>query len=186
VEAFLEKGPPEVVVVMDEAYFEYASGVADYPDSLKYHDGSRRMITTRTFSKIHGLAGLRVGYAVAAPELISPMDKVREVFNVNRVAQEAATAALGDHEHIRLSQETAEAGVAWLADELGARGIKHWPSFTNFVFVEFDRPAREVYEALLPHGVIIRPLPQGYARITVGLPEENKRLMAGLDKVLSP
>lgn len=182
-DAFLERVPKDVVLVVDEAYFEYVDD-PEYPNSLQYHDGERRIITTRTFSKIYGLAGLRVGYAISSPELIEAMDKVRLVFNVSRVGQAAARAALGDHDHVERSRETAKAGLEYLYKQLEQRDIKHWKSHTNFVFIDFGRPAREVYDALLTKGVIVRPLPGPYCRVTVGLPDENRRFIEALDEVL--
>jgi len=183
-EKFLSRVPTDVVLVVDEAYFEFVKD-SEYPNSLLYHDGQRRILTMRTFSKIYGLAGLRVGYGIGAPTLVNGIEKIREVFSVNRVAQVAATAALEDTEHLERSQDIVFQGLETAYEELDQLGVRYWKSHTNFVLVDFEKPAGPIYEAMLPHGVIIRPLPGPYARITIGTPEENKRLFAALSQVLS-
>jgi histidinol-phosphate aminotransferase len=182
-EAFLAKVPADVVLVMDEAYIEYVADPA-FPDSLRYHDGKRRIFTTRTFSKIYGLAGLRIGYGIANPEMIAALEKVRPAFNVNSIAQAAAEAALDDDAHVKKSREIAQAGIEIVTRELDKLGVRSWPSHTNFVMADVKRPAREFMEAMIKKAVIIRPVGPTLARITVGTAEQNARLLAALGAVL--
>ena len=174
--------PEEVIVVMDEAYFEYADA-NDYPDSLKLRDQRERLIVLRTFSKIYGLAGFRVGYGIGNATLLSYMNRIRAPFNVGWVSQEAAIGALDDDEFVRQSQELNREQRAYLTKELERRGFAVVPSQANFLLVDFQRPGRALYDALLREGVIVRPfaaLPS-CLRITVGTPDENSRLLAALD-----
>ncbi len=187
-EEFLARVPERVIVLADEAYFEYADP-ATFPDSLAYRSRHPRLVVTRTFSKIHGLAGLRIGYAVAPAEMAAYIHRVRAPFNVSGIAQEAALGALEDSAHVERSKALAREGKAWLRPRLQALGLSCPESQGNFVFVGVERDAGEVFQALLRKGVIVRPL-AGYGfprhvRITVGLPEENERLMAALREVLT-
>jgi histidinol-phosphate aminotransferase len=186
VERLLREVPPEVVVVMDEAYIEYADA-ADFPDSLELRGLRERLIVTRTFSKIYGLAGLRVGYAVGPPNLIDYMNRVRAPFNVSVVAQAAAIAALSDREHVANSAAHNRRERARVSQELVRLGLKVAPSQANFVLVDVGRAARPVYDALLRRGVIVRPfgnLPTSL-RITIGTAHENSRLIESLEGVIS-
>jgi histidinol-phosphate aminotransferase len=186
VERLLREVPPEVIIVMDEAYFEYATA-SDYPDSLKLRSLRERLIVLRTFSKVYGLAALRVGYAIAPAPLIDYMNRIRAPFNVTTIGQAAATAALDDGAHVEKSaalnaQESAR--VCALLEKLGVRTA---PTQANFVLADVGRPARPVYDALLRRGVIVRPfasLPTSL-RVTFGLPEENDRFLRALGEVLS-
>jgi histidinol-phosphate aminotransferase len=185
-ERLLERIPAEVVIVADEAYFEFVRD-PDYPDSLKYHDGRRMIVTLRTFSKIFGLAGLRVGYAVASPALITLLHKVRQPFNVTSLAQVGALAGMDDHEHVQRTMEVNAAGMAYLEREFKRLGIAYAPSHANFILADVG-DGRAVFDQLLRHGVIVRPvggygLPR-HVRITVGLEDENRRLVAALEAVL--
>jgi histidinol-phosphate aminotransferase len=185
-EAFLTRVPEHVVIVADEAYFEFVRD-RDYPDSLAYHDGERMIVTLRTFSKILGLAGLRVGYAVASPAMIQLLNNVRQPFNVTSLAQVAATAALDDADHVLDTLRVNAAGMAYLEGELQRLGIAYVPSHANFILAEVG-DGRAVFDRLLQLGVIIRPvggygLPR-HVRISVGLEEENRRLVAALEQVL--
>lgn len=182
---FLSKLPPEVIVVMDEAYIEYADA-PDFPDSMKLRHLRERLFVVRTFSKIYGLAGLRVGYAVGPRNLVDYVNRVRAPFNVSALAQAAAIAALDDQEHLERSRELNRRERARLTAELARLGADVAPSQANFVLADFGRPARPLYEALLRKGVIVRPfgnLPSSL-RITVGTPTENDRLLAALAEVL--
>jgi histidinol-phosphate aminotransferase len=182
----LKEVPPEVVVVMDEAYIEYASA-SDFPNSLELRSLRERLIVTRTFSKIYGLAGLRIGYAIGPSRLIDYMNRVRAPFNVSIVGQAAAIAALSDHEHVARSAAHNRAERERMSAELSALGLAVAPSQANFVLVDVGRPARPVYEALLRLGVIVRPfgnLPTSL-RITIGTQRENARLIASLREVLA-
>ncbi len=183
---FLEKVPQRVVIVADEAYFEFVRD-AEYPDSLEDHDDRRMLVTLRTFSKIFGLAGLRVGYAVARPDIVSLLNKVRQPFNVTSLGQIAVTAGMDDEEHVRNTLRVNAEGMAYLEGEFKRLGIAYVPSHANFILADVGG-GRAVYEKLLRQGVIVRPM-DGYGyprhvRISVGLSEENRKLVAALKKVL--
>ena len=192
-EAFLGSVPDNVVVVVDEAYFDYAShpatGAVDYPDTTRWVSRYPNLMVTRTFSKSYGLAGLRVGYAVSHPDLADLMNRVRPPFNVNSLALAAAEAALGDTEHLAQSAALNAAGLRQLESGFEAMGLGYIPSVGNFISVDVGRDAAPLYDALLREGVIVRPvanygMPQ-YLRVTVGRPEENARFLAALAKVLA-
>jgi histidinol-phosphate aminotransferase len=181
----LEELPPHVILVADEAYIEYVAA-PDYPDALALRAQRERLISLRTFSKSHGLAGIRVGYAVAPRALAGYLQRVRSPFNVSSIAQVAALAALGDTQHVEATRALARQGLAFLEPHLARLGVRSCPSQANFVFVDVGRPALDVYQALLRRGVIVRPIggPR-HLRITVGLPAENERLVEALEEVLS-
>jgi histidinol-phosphate aminotransferase len=184
-ERLLRELPPEVIVAMDEAYFEYGDA-PDYPDSLALRGLRERLVILRTFSKIYGLAALRVGYAIGPRDLIDYMNRVRAPFNVGSLGQEAAIAALDDGEHVEKSRRINREERARLAPALKELGLEVAPSQANFLFVDARRPAKELYDRLLRLGVIVRPfgnLPT-CMRITVGTPPENDRLLAALREVL--
>jgi histidinol-phosphate aminotransferase len=186
VEKLLREVPPEVIVVMDEAYLEYADA-ADYPDSLELRGLRERLLICRTFSKIYGLAALRVGYAVGTPQLIDYMNRVRAPFNVSSLAQAAALAALDDQDHVQTARALNQEERRRVSETLTARGLKVAPSQANFVLVDVLRPARPVYDALLKKGVIVRPfasLPTSL-RVTLGTQRENDRFLTALAEVLS-
>lgn len=183
VAAFLEAMPEETLVVFDEAYYEYVSA-SDFPDTLAEVRQGRPVAVLRTFSKIHGLAGLRVGYAVVPCDVARALERIRAPFNVNRLGQVAALAALDDREHIEESRRMNASERARLARELQAFGFSTLPSEANFLFVDVHRPAEPIYEALLEQGVIVRKGSSfgrpSALRITVGSPEQNDRLLAAL------
>jgi histidinol-phosphate aminotransferase len=185
-EAFLREVPGHVIVAVDEAYFEYADA-PDYPDSLSLRGLRERLVVLRTFSKIYGLAALRVGYAVGPPDLVDYMNRVRMPFNVGTLGQVAALAALDDSAHVEKSRTRNRAGRDELTVALRAMGVDVLPSQANFVFVDLGRPARPVYDGLLRRGVIVRPFGGAPTalRITVGTAEENARLIRALGEVLS-
>jgi histidinol-phosphate aminotransferase len=181
---FLECVPENVVIVADEAYFEFVRD-HEYPDSLEDHDGRRLIVTLRTFSKIFGLAGLRVGYAIARPDLVRMLHNVRQPFNVTSLAQVAATAGMDDQAHIARTLQVNAEGIDFLTRELRRLGIAFVPSHANFVLADVG-DGRAVYDRLLRLGVIVRPM-NGYGyprhlRISVGLPEENRRLVEALER----
>jgi len=185
-ELFLSVVPRDVVVVMDEAYAEYVEDV-NYPQSVAAASAGRNVVVLRTFSKIYGLAGLRVGYGVAPAALVELMDRVRQPFNVNSLAQVGALAALGDDDHIERSRTCNREGMAYLRQESERLGLSVVPSWANFLLIEVGDGGR-VYEELLKHGVIVRPMgvygfPR-HARVTVGTAEENERFVSALEKVL--
>ncbi len=185
-EEFLARVPEDVLIVMDEAYFEYVDDPR-YPDSLSSHAPGRALFTLRTFSKIYGLAGLRIGYGVAPPSLVELMDRVRAPFNVSSLAQAAAVAALEDPEHVERTRAMNRAGMAYFRQEFERLGLEYVPSWANFILVRVGSGTR-VYEALLRRGVIVRPMgvygfPE-HVRISIGTPEENQRCVAALEQVL--
>lgn len=184
-ERFLERVNPEVLLIVDEAYFEYV-GDADYPDSLAYHRG-RAILTLRTFSKIYGLAGLRIGYGIGAKEIIDLMHRVRQPFNVNAAAQWAALAALDDHEHVKRSLEINREGMSYLTKEIASLGLEQIPSQANFILIRVGN-GQGVFDQLLRRGVIVRPmggydLPK-YIRVTIGTMEENSRFINELRDII--
>jgi len=187
VETFMARVPDRVIVVFDEAYSEFAQG-PDFPDALHYMRDGRKVVVLRTFSKAASLAGLRVGYAVAHPDGIALMNRIRAPFNVNSLAQVAALAALEDSSHVVECLRTIEAGRAFLCQEFQALGLKYPPSRANFILVDVGRNAMEVFRGLLREGVIVRPMTsfglESALRITIGTPEENRRLVKALRKVL--
>ncbi len=182
-EAFLERVPPRVVIVVDEAYFEFVDD-PDYPNSLDYHSDERVLITLRTFSKICGLAGVRIGYGISSPEVIDALNRIRQPFNVNTLAQVGALAALDDTEHIRRTQDNNRQGLAYLRRELDRLGIEYAPSWGNFLLVKVGSG---VSQQLLSQGIIIRPMEgygyPGYARVSVGLAKENEHFIAAMKKL---
>ena len=188
-EAFLAAIPPEVITVLDEAYYEYLPPESA-PDALQFVRRDRRLLILRTFSKIYGLAGLRIGYGIAPEPLVSLLNKVREPFNTSSLAQAAALAALDDVAHVRASRAANEAGRAFLMERFRAMGLAAIPSVANFLLVDVGRPAGPVTDGLLRRGVIVRPV-GGYGfpthlRITVGTDEENRTCVAALEAVLAP
>jgi len=186
VERFLSEVPEEVIVVMDEAYFEYTDA-ADYPNCLELRGLRERLIVLRTFSKIYGLAGFRVGYAIGPAPLLGYVNRLRAPFNVGIVGQHAACVALTDVEHVERSRELNQGERQRLSRELDALGAKVTPSQANFVFCHFERPAQPLYDAMLRRGVILRPfakLPNAL-RITVGTEAQNDRMLRALTEVLS-
>jgi len=175
--------PEDVVLAVDEAYVAYARRT-DFPDALAWVGRRPGTLVLRTLSKSHGLAGLRVGYGVADAELAGLLERARHPFNVNALAQVAACAALDDDEHVRRSRENNDAGLAYLEAELAALGMETVPSDANFLLV---RAGAGTYERLLRQGVIVRPmtgfgLPE-HVRVSVGLPEENERLVKALRRL---
>jgi histidinol-phosphate aminotransferase len=186
VEAFLEKLPERVVAVFDEAYYDFAAG-PDFPDTLAHLRHGRRVVVLRTFSKMASLAGLRVGYAVADPDCIALVNRIRQPFNVNTLAQVAALAAVGDETHVQRSVAAVREGVRVVSAALDTLGVRYAPSRANFILAEFKDSTR-VYEQLLKLGLIVRPMAsfglEQALRITVGTPEENARLIGALGTVL--
>ena len=185
---FLDAVPRETLVVLDEAYLEFVDAPG-YQDALALRKRYPNLVVIRTFSKIYGLAGLRLGYGMARPEVVEFIDRVRAPFNVNHVAQAAGVAALGDVEHVERSRALVKQERPFLAAGLAALGATVVASQGNFVFADFPgRPGKELFEALLREGVVVRPM-GGYGfptaqRVTVGLHAENEKCLAALKKVL--
>ncbi len=184
---FLRSLPNHVLVLIDEAYYEYVDEPG-YPDGVAWVERFPNLIVTRTFSKIHGLAGLRLGYGVSHPEVAGLFNRVRQPFNVNSLALAAAEAALGDEGHVARSRRVNRAGLRQLEDTCDALGLSYIPSVANFLCIALPRPGGDVYAALLCEGVITRPI-AGYGlpehlRVTVGTEAENARFAAALTRVL--
>ncbi len=186
-EAFLARVPEQVLVVLDEAYTEYVDEEERIP-SIDWLSQYPNLIVSRTFSKAYGLAGLRVGYMVANPELIGVLNRVREPFNCNSLALAAAEAALDDEAYLTEAVELNRREMARYEAFFRQHGLRYVPSRGNFITLDLQRDAAAVYEALLREGVIVRPI-AGYGlptclRISIGLEQENQRCMDALAKVL--
>jgi histidinol-phosphate aminotransferase len=186
IEDFLDWVPEDVVVVLDEAYYEYMDE-ALRPDSRRLLESNPNLVLTRTFSKVYGLAALRIGYSVSHPELADLLNRARQPFNNNSLALAAAEAALGDAEHLRRSVENNREGLGVLKSGLEAMGLRCLPSQANFLSFDLGRPAGATYDALLQQGVIVRPLAPyampNHLRVTVGAPVENARFLEALQRV---
>jgi histidinol-phosphate aminotransferase len=188
-DAFLKKVPGDVLVVLDEAYTEYAER-RDLPKAMEIFKEYNNLLTLKTFSKVYGLAGLRIGYGIGHPTLVAEMNKLRTPFNVTSVGQAAALAALDDAEHVHRSVTMNRAERARLLEELGKNGLRPVASETNFLFVPVTgMDAKALCDELLKEGVIVRPMAwMGFPnaiRISVGNPEENNELLAAVVKVMA-
>jgi len=184
--AFLARLPRHVVVVLDEAYNEYLPPAQRHP-SVEWVRRFPNLLVSRSFSKAYGLAGLRIGYGIAQPELTDLLNRVRQPFNCNSLAQAAAAAALADEAFVARSVQVNRAGMAQVTAAFDALGLRYLPSMANFVLVHVGDGAA-IYQALLRRGVIVRPvanygLPQ-WLRVTIGLPKENDRFIAALREAL--
>jgi histidinol-phosphate aminotransferase len=188
-EAFVASLPQHTVVVVDEAYFEYVAE-PEYPDTSTWIGRYPNLIVTRTFSKAHGLAGLRVGYSLSHPDVADLLNRVRQPFNVNSIAQAAAAAALADSGHVARTVALNRAGLEQLEAGLHRLGLAFIPSVGNFLCVDVGGPAGPAYEALLREGVIVRPIGAyglpNHLRVTVGTADENERFLGALGRVAAP
>ncbi len=186
-EEFLKQVPDNILVVIDEAYSEYIED-PNYPHSFDYFSGGKNIMILRTFSKIYGLAGARLGYGIAKKAVIANLMKLRISFNVNRISQIAGIAALDDYEHIKKGCAINKAGKEFLYDAYKKLGLFYVPSYGNFVFVDFDKDSRFIYEALQKKGIITRTIKEyGFPnalRITIGTEKQNRRLIKTLKKIL--
>jgi len=187
-EEFVAALPAHVMVVVDEAYFEYV-GQPDYPDTSTWLQRFPNLIVTRTFSKAYGLAGLRVGYALSHPVVAGLLNRVRQPFNVNMVAQAAALAALEDRAHLQDCVQRNREGMRQLEEGFARLGLEWIPSACNFVAVDVGRSGADVYAALLQQGIIARPVANygmpNHLRVTVGRVDENARFLEALERVLA-
>lgn len=183
IDALMAKVPSHVIVVFDEAYCEYVRD-PHFPDSLGYVRQGRHAIVLRTFSKIYGLAGLRIGYGVTTAEIAGYLERVRPPFNANSLAQRAALAALGDEEQVAKSRAMNQAEMANVRAGLTALGLTPLPSEANFLYFDAGRDGRALFEALLREGVIVRHIEGNNIRVTIGLPEENRQFLQALTTVL--
>ena len=186
-EAFLSKVPESVLVVLDEAYFEYVDN-AEYPDGLTYLSQYPNIIVTRTFSKAYGLASLRVGYGISSPDIANMLNRVRQPFNVNSLALAAALAVLQDDDYLQRSREMNKNGIAQLESGLEQLGLAYVPSAGNFVLTHFERDALPIFQSLLNSGVIVRPVGNygmpNSLRVSVGTGPENDRFLKSLKEIL--
>lgn len=185
--AFLNSVPDHVLVVLDEAYCEYVDQ-ENYPDGIKLQKQCDNLIVTRTFSKAYGLAGLRVGYAVSSAAIADVLNRIRQPFNVNELAQVAALAALQDQDYLARSRNVNNAGLDQLADGFDALGLSYIPSVANFICAQVGEQAETIFNLLLQQGVIVRPvanyqMPQ-WLRVSVGLQAENERFLSALRSAL--
>ena len=187
-EPFLEKVDPSILIVMDEAYIEFNRD-SEAATGLDYLDCGRTVVTLRTFSKLYGLAGLRIGFGVMPEHASQMLNRIRPPFNINIPAQAAALAALSDSEFVEKTLETVHNGLDYLFDALKDLDVVCYPTQTNFFMIDLKRDAKAVYEALLYKGVIIRPLGSygfdNHIRVTVGRPQENERFVKALKDVMS-
>jgi histidinol-phosphate aminotransferase len=188
VERLVSRLPERVITVFDEAYYEYVES-PQFPNMPAHVRDGANVIVLRTFSKVYALAGLRIGYAIARPEIIECLNQVREPFNVNSIAQAGALASLGDPEQVERSRRVNSEGKRYLYREFEAMGLPYTPSDANFVWVNIRTDCRPVFKELLKRGVIVRTgdifgYPT-YFRVTIGLPEENRRFVETLRDVLS-
>jgi histidinol-phosphate aminotransferase len=184
---FLERVPPRVIVVLDEAYCEYISLDA-YPDGISLLTRFPNLLVTRTFSKAYGLAALRVGYGISGEDIADMLNRVRQPFNVNSLALIAAEAALEDGDHLQQSTRMNEAGLRQLEKGLDGLNLEYIPSVGNFIAFNTGRDGQQVYQALLREGVIVRPIGNygmpNYLRVSVGLSNENQRFLDAMGKII--
>jgi histidinol-phosphate aminotransferase len=184
---FIDQVPEHIVVVIDEAYFEYVDEDG-YPDCLQWLSEYPNLVVTRTFSKIYGLAGLRVGYAVSSSEISDLLNRIRQPFNANCIALAAATASLADDEFVKTSFTNNQNGLQQLRLAFDARNIAYIPSVANFLTVNFGQRSEEIYQGLLQRGVIVRPVANynlsEYLRITIGTEQQLQQLLEKLDEIL--
>ncbi|HXH49820.1 MAG TPA: histidinol-phosphate transaminase [Terriglobia bacterium] len=183
---FLGALPPRVLVVLDEAYYEYVRD-PDYSHSLDYVRNGRNILVLRTFSKVYGLAGLRLGYGMGNPELIEALNRVRSPFNANSLAQAAGLAALDDQEHVAHSVESNAHEMKFVTEELALAGVRYTPSVGNFLLVDTGRDCEEDFIRLMHEGVIVRPMKlYGFPtslRVTIGRHEDNEKFLESLARV---
>ncbi len=174
--------PENCIVVMDEAYYEYVTD-GSYPDTLHYFREGRDILILRTFSKVYGLAGLRIGYGVARSSIIEEMNKIRGPFNTSSLAQAAALGALRDRDHIRRTVSLNERGKHFLYQHLETLGVDFIRTEANFIYIRLPRRAQEVYDELLHRGIIVRPVGEYALRVTIGMEEENQKFIEALKEV---
>lgn len=187
--SFLASVPEDVVVVVDEAYYEYAASLcADYPNSIEFLPDFPNLVTTRTFSKAYGLAGLRVGYALSHPDLADLMNRVRQPFNVNSLALLAAQVALEDQDHLRRCVAMNDRGMHTLTEAFAGLGLEWFESIANFISFDVERPADQVYQAIMQQGVVVRSIAEyglpNHLRVTIGQEHENAAFLDALNNVI--
>jgi histidinol-phosphate aminotransferase len=195
VNTFLDRVPDHVLVVLDEAYADFAEGFArqrgvEYSHSLEYVRQGRNVVVLRTFSKAQGLAAARVGYAVAPAELIQYFMRVKTVFSVSSVAEAGALAGLCDTTHVQKTVENNCKGAEYLTNKLAEIGLKALPTWTNFLYIDLGEPASAFAKRLEAEGVIVRPMTGNWnaptaIRVTIGTPEQNELFLSAIKKVMS-
>ncbi len=187
-EEFLRSIPEDIVVILDEAYVEFIRTKHSINGLDYVLSSSPYVISIRTFSKIYGLAGLRIGYAITLPEVADYLNRVRQPFNVNLLAQVAALASLDDDEFLEKTRKLTWESLDHFYSVLGSMGLSYIPTETNFLLIELPVPAKEIYKKLLYRGIITRAMDsyglERFLRVSVGLPEENQRFLEALKKVL--
>lgn len=186
VESFMKNLAKNIIVVFDEAYYEYVTE-KDFPDTLSYIRNGKTLVVLRTFSKIYGLAGLRIGYGISPPEMIDYMERIRPPFNTNSLAQIAALTSLSDINQIKRGQRVVKEGKEYLEKALEKMGLEYVPSVANFILIKVEE-GKKVFKQLIKRGIIVRAmdeynLPQ-YIRVTIGLPKENRLFIKRLKEAL--
>ena len=182
VAALMARVPDHVVVVFDEAYYEYVRH-PEFPESIDYVKAGRPVIVLRTFSKIYGLAGLRIGYGMTSPEITGYLNRIRPPFNANSMAQQAALAALEDEAHVTASRSLTHSEMDKVRRGLQRLGFEALPSEANFLYFDAKKDGREVFNALLREGIIVRHIQGSMLRVTIGLPDENQLFLSALESV---
>ncbi|MGF9699161.1 histidinol-phosphate transaminase [Paenibacillus sp. MABNR03] len=185
--SFMDRVPAHVMVVLDEAYYEFVTD-ADYPQSISLLERYPNLVILRTFSKIYGLASLRIGYGIARPEVIDLINRVREPFNTSRFGQAAATAALLDQKFVQECAEMNASERDFLQNEFTRLGLPYFASQGNFIMVDLDMPSKDAFQSLLKQGIIVRPGFQvypTYIRVSVGTPEQNRAFVKALENTLA-
>lgn len=181
---FMERVPENILVIIDEAYYEYVTD-PDYADSMKHLRNGRNILILRTFSKIYGLAGLRIGYGISKPEILIEMNKLRPPFNTNTIAQIAAKHALEDTDFLKSTIEINEMGKKYLYKELKEMNIDFVPTQANFIYINLKLDSKIIYNKLLLKGIIVRPVGPREIRVTIGLPDENRKFIEAFKSVLN-
>jgi len=183
-DAFIKKIPENILIIIDEAYYEYVTD-PDFADSMRHLREGKNILILRTFSKIYGLAGLRIGYGISKPEILNEMNKLRPPFNTNILAQIAAKHALEDTDFIRTTIEINEMGKNYLYKELREMDIEFVPTHANFIYICLKHDSKIFYNKLLMKGIIVRPVGPKEIRVTIGLPDENRRFIEAFKSILN-
>lgn len=185
--SFIKKVPEHILIVIDEAYFEYVQN-DQYPDASKWLNEFANLVITRTFSKIYGLAGLRLGYAISSPEICDLLNRVRQPFNANSLALAAAVASLQDDDFVNRSVQNNLQGLQNLTAFCEQKGLQYIPSVGNFLTIKFADQTDRIYQQLLSKGVITRPVANyklpDYLRVSIGTPEQMSRFTSELDSLI--
>lgn len=181
VDYLVSRAPKSAIIFFDEAYYEFAKDVKDFPRTMKYLKAKKNVIITRSFSKAYSLAGLRVGYGFAAKGIVECLNRVREPFNVNSPAQAAARASLRDDGHVKKTIRLVKDGKSYLSGQLDSMGIEYIPSVTNFLLIKAGKDAKKIYGKLLRSGIIVREMSPwklgSFIRVTIGTMRENRRFI---------